>query len=242
MVTQTPFIADEPTIRMDNVHHGYLSGDNVLGDINMELKAGSFNFLTGPSGSGKTTLLQLMYLAQKPRNGRVSLFGVDTSVAPRKLLSKLRRRIGVVYQDFRLMEHLSTYENAALPLRVTGKNDREYRADVVELLQWVGLGDRLHAKPSTLSGGEQQRVAIARALVNKPDLLIADEPTGNVDPEMGERLIRLILELNRRLKTTVFIATHDLELVRKLGAPVLRLQDGMLMTSSANRESQISYE
>ncbi|MBN05056.1 MULTISPECIES: cell division ATP-binding protein FtsE [Ponticaulis] len=220
---------DEPTIRVDGVNHGYISGENVLGDLNIELNSGSFTFLTGPSGSGKTTLLQLLYAAQKPRNGKVSLFGVDTSNATRKTLTRLRRRIGVVYQDFRLLNHLTAYENAALPLRVTGKHEREYRDDVIDLLNWVGLGDRITAKPTTLSGGEQQRVAIARALVNKPDLLIADEPTGNVDPEMGERLMRLILELNRRLSTTVLIATHDIALVDRLGAPVVRLENGLLV-------------
>lgn len=238
MIIETAFSTDEPTIRMDGVNHGYLSGDNVLGEINMELKPGSFTFLTGPSGSGKTTLLQLMYLAQKPRHGRISLFGVDTSQADRKTLTGLRRKIGVVYQDFRLLDHLTAYENAALPLRVIGRPEREYCDDVMELLHWVGLGDRVNAKPTTLSGGEQQRVAIARALVNKPDLLIADEPTGNVDPEMGERLIRLILELNRRLSTTVFIATHDLALVKRLNAPVMRLQDGLLMGSDVRREEE----
>lgn len=238
MIDETAFFADEPTIRLDDVSHGYLPGDNVLGNLNMELKPGSFTFLTGPSGSGKTTLLQLMYLAQKPRTGRVNLFGVDTGRVNRKTLTGLRRRIGVVYQDFRLLDHLSAYENAALPLRVTGRPEREYCDDVMELLHWVGLGDRVNAKPTTLSGGEQQRVAIARALVNKPDLLIADEPTGNVDPEMGERLMRLILELNRRISTTVFIATHDLALVKRLGAPVMRLQNGLLMNSDVQREAE----
>lgn len=229
MTTEPLFAEDEPTIRMVSVNHGYVSGDHVLGDINMELTSGSFTFLTGPSGSGKTTLLQLLYAAQKPRMGQVRLFGVPTSTAHRKTLTRLRRRIGVVYQDFRLLDHLTAYENAALPLRVTGKLEKDYRDDVLELLHWVGLGDRVNAKPTTLSGGEQQRVAIARALVNKPELLIADEPTGNVDPEMGERLMRLILEMNRRLSTTVMIATHDKTLVDRLGAPILRLENGMLM-------------
>ena len=228
-MTEPVLSLDKPTIRVDSVNHGYVSGDHVLGDINMELKAGSFAFLTGPSGSGKTTLLQLLYAAQKPRNGRVFLFGVETNTASRQTLTRLRRRIGVVYQDFRLLNDLTAYENAALPLRVTGQHEREYRDDVLDLLNWVGLGDRIQAKPTTLSGGEQQRVAIARALVNKPHLLIADEPTGNVDPEMGERLIRLILELNRRLSTTVLIATHDIALVERLQAPILRLENGLLM-------------
>ena len=144
-------------------------------------------------------------------------------------MSALRRRVGIVFQDFRLLEHLSAYENVALPLRVQGKKETSYRADVEDLLQWVGLGERLHARPATLSGGEQQRVAIARALVSKPDLLIADEPTGNVDPEMGARLMRLFQELNRRLGASVLIATHDLALIERTDAAVMRLQNGLLV-------------
>ena len=224
-----------PTLRIDSVTHRYSSADSVLSDINLELTPGSFTFLTGPSGAGKTTLLKLLYLALKPSSGSLEIFGVRTGQASRKTLTGLRRRIGVVYQDFRLLAHLTAYENAALPLRVTGAKEQDYKNDVVDLLQWVGLGHRLNAYPTTLSGGEQQRVAIARALVNKPDLLIADEPTGNVDIEMGERLVRLILELNKRLETTVLIASHDLNLVRKLGKPVLRLENGMLMQDRLGR-------
>ena len=165
----------------------------------------------------------------RPTQGSVSLFGVNTGKLNRNGLARLRRRIGVVFQEFRLLDHLSAYENAALPLRVVGDSEKRYRDDVVELLKWVGLGDRLDARPETLSGGEKQRVAIARAVVGKPDLLIADEPTGNVDSEMGQRLLRLFQELNRRLGTTVLIATHDLEMVRNSGADILRLSDGNVM-------------
>ena len=135
----------------------------------------------------------------------------------------------MVFQEFRLLDHLSAYENVSLPLRVQGRREKSYRDDVEELLSWVGLGERMGARPETLSGGEKQRVAIARALVNKPDLLIADEPTGNVDPEMGTRLMRLFAELNRRLGTTVLIATHDLGVIRQFEAPVLRIQHGLLV-------------
>ena len=164
------------------------------------------------------------------------MFGVDTSRLTRKDLAPLRRRIGVVFQEFRLLDHLSAYENVALPLRVLGQHERSYRDDVIELLRWVGLGDRLEARPATLSGGEKQRVAIARAVVGKPDLIIADEPTGNVDEEMGERLFRLFRELNKRLNTTVLIATHDLALVRKARTDVLRLADGMVVRVHAPAE------
>jgi cell division transport system ATP-binding protein len=198
-------------------------------DVSLSLRPGSMTFLTGPSGSGKSTLLRLAYLALRPTAGRVSLFGVETNRLRRRDLAPLRRRIGVVFQEFRLLDHLSAYDNVALPLRITGRPEASYRQDVIDLLGWVGLGDRLEARPATLSGGEKQRVAIARAVVGKPDLLIADEPTGNVDEEMGERLYRLFRELNRRLRTTVLIATHDMALVRRAKNDVLRLAEGMVV-------------
>jgi cell division transport system ATP-binding protein len=227
--------SDEPVIRLDRVGLSYGPEADVLADVSLQLKAGSMTFLTGPSGTGKSTLLKLAYLALRPTAGRVSMFGVDTSRLARKDLAPLRRRIGVVFQEFRLLDHLSAYENVALPLRVLGQHEKIYRDDVIELLKWVGLGDRLDARPATLSGGEKQRVAIARAVVVKPDLIIADEPTGNVDEEMGDRLLRLFRELNRRLNTTVLIATHDLAMVRKAKTDVLRLADGMVVRVPAQQ-------
>ena len=222
-------IFDPPSVRFDRVGLRFDTADEVLSDLNISLDKGSFTFLTGASGAGKSSLLKLVYLALRPTSGEVSLFGRPTSQLKRTELSAIRRRIGIVFQEFRLLDHLTAYENAALPLRVAGRRDREYREDVEELLRWVGLGERLHARPATLSGGEQQRVAIARALVGKPDLLIADEPTGNVDPDMGARLMRLFSELNKRMGATVIIATHDLSLVRRMNAPVLRLQHGLIV-------------
>ncbi|WP_152485840.1 cell division ATP-binding protein FtsE [Euryhalocaulis caribicus] len=215
--------------RFENVGMRYGSGPEVLSDINLILEAGSFHFLTGPSGAGKTSLLKLIYLAHRPSHGRISLFGRGSADLKRNEKAEIRRRIGVVFQEFRLLDHLSVFDNVALPLRVSGQKRADYRDDVAELLDWVGLGGRLDASPATLSGGEQQRVAIARAVVNKPDLLIADEPTGNVDPERADRLMRLFRELNR-LGTTVVIATHDLHLVRKANAPVLSLAEGRITT------------
>ena len=224
---------DEPAVRFDRVSLSYGPEADVLADVSLQLKPGSMTFLTGPSGAGKSTLLRLAYLALRPSTGRVSLFGIDTGKLNRPTLARLRRRIGVVFQEFRLLEHLTAYENVALPLRVNGDQEKRYRDDVIDLLKWVGLGDRLNARPATLSGGEKQRVAIARAVVVKPDLIIADEPTGNVDEEMGERLLRLFRELNRRLGTTLLIATHDLNMVRKAKADVLRLADGMVVRVAA---------
>jgi cell division transport system ATP-binding protein len=219
---------DDPAVRFDRVSLSYGPNTDVLADVSLQLKPGSMTFLTGPSGAGKSTLLRMAYLALRPTNGRVSLFGIDTSRLNRPTLARLRKRIGVVFQEFRLLDHLTAYENVALPLRVHGENEKQYRDNVIELLRWVGLGDRLDARPETLSGGEKQRVAIARAVVSKPDLIIADEPTGNVDEEMGERLLRLFRELNKSAKTTILIATHDLALLRKAQADVLRLADGMV--------------
>ena len=221
--------SDEPVVRLDRVGLSYGPETDVLADVSLQLRPGSMTFLTGPSGAGKSTLLKLAYLALRPTSGRVSMFGVDTSRLSRRDLAPLRRRIGVVFQEFRLLDHLTAYENVALPLRVLGHHERTYREDVIELLRWVGLGDRLDARPATLSGGEKQRVAIARAVVGKPDLIIADEPTGNVDEDMGDRLFRLFRELNKRLNTTVLIATHDLALVRKARTDILRLADGMVV-------------
>jgi cell division transport system ATP-binding protein len=215
-------------VRFENVGMRYGPGPEVLRDVTFVLEAGSFTFLTGLSGAGKSTLLKLIYLAEPPSRGLVTLFGQDLATARRRDLPPLRRRIGVVFQDFRLLNHLSAYDNVALPLRLMGRRDEDYAHDVKELLSWVGLGDRMDARPATLSGGEQQRVAIARAVVARPDLLIADEPTGNVDPEMGARLIRLFAELNR-LGTTILIATHDRALIEATRAKEMRLVDGRLV-------------
>ena len=219
---------DKVTLSYDNSANSVEKTSNIaLNKVSLNLRRGGFYFLTGPSGAGKSTLLKLMYLALRPTSGRINMFGVDVGNAARDDLPKLRRKIGVVFQDFRLLPHLSVYDNLAMPFRVRDKAPADYQDDVEELLNWVGLGKRMDALPETLSGGEQQRVAIARAVVGKPDLLIADEPTGNVDPQMGARLLRLFVELNK-LGTTIVIATHDHEMVKRSGAPVLRLEHGIL--------------
>lgn len=184
----------------------------TLRDISFSVEPRSFQFLTGPSGAGKTTLLRLILLSLRPTRGLISLFGREISGLNKDDLTAIRRRIGVVFQDFRLLDHLSTYQNVALPLIVQGRDEKAFRSEVSELLKWVGLGDKISALPPTLSGGEKQRVAIARALIVQPELLIADEPTGNVDPSMARRLLRLFAELHRS-GTSVVIATHDLSLM-----------------------------
>ena len=219
-------------VRFENVGMRYGAGPEVLRDVSMRLPPGSFHFLTGPSGAGKSTLLKLMYLAERPSRGIISLFDRDIATTPRRELPPLRRRIGVVFQDFRLIDHLSAFDNAALPLRVSGLAEAQIREHVVELLSWVGLADHLDAKPATLSGGQQQRVAIARAVISRPSLLLADEPTGNVDDEMALRLLRLFEEMNK-LGTTLVIATHNEALVTRFGHPRLHLDEGGLTTVHA---------
>lgn len=219
--------AAAPVVRFEGVGMRYGRAPEVLRDVNLNLNAGSFHFLTGASGAGKSSLLKLIYLANRPSRGLVNLFGRDVTAAPPAELPALRRRIGVVFQEFNLLEHLSALDNVALPLRIAGAKPASYRRDVIELLAWVGLGHRMHALPPTLSGGEKQRLAIARAVVAKPDLLLADEPTGNVDDDMSLRILRLFDELNR-IGTTILIATHDRDLVRRAGHPVLKLEEGRL--------------
>lgn len=221
-------------LQFDNVGMRYGPGPEVLRDVSFRLDAGSFTFLTGPSGAGKSTLLRLMYLAEPPTRGLITLFGCDLAATRRARFPALRRRIGVVFQDFRLLDHLSAFDNVALPLRLSRRSVRDYARDVDELLDWVGLGEKLHAKPPTLSGGEQQRIAIARAVVGRPDLLLADEPTGNVDPDIAQRLVRLFVELNR-LGTTVLIATHDRSLLEATRASEMRLVDGRLVEMRLQR-------
>ena len=214
-------------IRFENVGLRYGFGAEVLRDLSFHIDSHSFQFLTGPSGAGKTSLLRLLFLSIKPTRGLISMFNRDTATLTKDDRATLRRRIGIVFQDFRLLDHLTTYENVSLPFRVVGKEEAAYRNEVVELLQWVGLGERMDALPPVLSGGEKQRAAIARAVIARPQLLLADEPTGNVDPNLGQRLLRLFIELYR-LGTSVVIATHDIALMDEYDARRLVLHEGRL--------------
>ncbi|HLB07052.1 MAG TPA: ATP-binding cassette domain-containing protein [Alphaproteobacteria bacterium] len=221
-------------VRFENVGLRYGLGPEVLRDITFALEPGSFHFLVGPSGAGKSSLLSLLYLARRPSRGMVSLFDRDIATTPRNELPALRRKIGVVFQDFALLAHLSAFENVALPLRVCRTRDAEIQSHVRELLIWVGLGEHLEARPATLSGGQKQRVAIARALINRPSLLVADEPTGSLDDALGMRLLYLFEALNR-IGTTVLIATHNRNLVARFNHPLLRLADGTLAVDEGRR-------
>lgn len=217
----------ETLVRFENVGLRYGMGPEVLKDVTFGIEPNSFQFLTGPSGAGKTTLMRLLFLQLKPTRGLITLFGRDVSSLDPDEVAVLRRRIGVVFQDFRLLDHLTTYENVALPLRVLGKDESSYRGEVTELLHWVGLGDRMHVLPPVLSGGEKQRAAIARALIGRPEFLLADEPTGNVDPTLARRLLRLFVELNKS-GTSVLLATHDIALMDQFDARRLVIADGRL--------------
>ncbi|WP_157018773.1 cell division ATP-binding protein FtsE [Mesorhizobium xinjiangense] len=214
-------------IRFENVGLRYGMGPEILRDISFHIPKKSFQFLTGPSGAGKTTLLRLLFMALQPTRGLITVFGKDRSLITQRELPLIRRKIGVVFQDFRLLDHMTTYENVALPLRVRGREEANYRSDVVELLKWVGLGERIHVLPPVLSGGEKQRAAIARSLIEQPQILLADEPTGNVDPPLARRLLRLFIELNRA-GTAVVIATHDLNLMDQVDARRMVLANGRL--------------
>ncbi len=214
-------------VRFENVGLRYGQGAEVLKDISFSVTKNSFQFLTGPSGAGKTSLLRLLFLSLRPTRGLITLFDRDATRLQPNEIAAIRRRIGIVFQDFRLLDHLTVYENVALPLRVAGRDEASYRSEVVELLGWVGLGERLDALPPILSGGEKQRVAIARALIVRPEILLADEPTGNVDAPLAKRLLRLFVEL-KNMGTAVVIATHDVALMDQFDAPRLVLSDGRL--------------
>lgn len=219
-------------VQFENVGLRYGMGAEILSDISFSLKPGSFHFLTGASGAGKTSLLKLLYLAQGPSRGIIRLFGEDIVTMTRDRLPEFRRKIGVVFQDFRLVPHLSAFDNVALPLRVSGMSEREVERPTQEMLDWVGLSDRATARPATLSGGEQQRVAIARAVIAGPKILVADEPTGNVDPDMAARLLHLFEMLNR-LGTTIVVATHDVHLLNRIpNGQMMRLDRGRLSDPS----------
>jgi len=217
-------------LRFEDVGLRYGLGPEILQDISFELQEGSFHFLMGSSGAGKSSLLKLMYLALKPTRGLIHIFGEEISTINRKRAPSLRRNIGVVYQEFRLIPHISAFDNVALPLRITKLKESLIRRNVEELLEWVGLKDYMQSKPPTLSGGQQQRVAIARAVVAKPKILLADEPTGNVDDEIAERIMHLFEELNK-MGTTVVVATHNTSLVRESNFFSMTLSNGKLQFS-----------
>ncbi len=214
-------------ISLKNIGLRYNRGPEILKDINLDIKAGDFYFLTGASGAGKTSLLKLLHLAHKPTRGKLKILGHDIDYIKHPQMANIRKKIGVVFQDYNLLNHLSVLDNVALPLRIAGKTEKYIHTHVPELIEWVGLKNFINEKPIYLSGGQQQRIAIARAVINNPSILIADEPTGNVDDEMAKKLLFLFLELNK-MGTTVIIATHSTNLIKQFKFPVLHLENGYL--------------
>lgn len=223
-------------IELENVAYSY-GGGELLSDVSLKLAPGSFHFLTGPSGAGKTTLLKLCFGALMPTAGHVRLLGADVRSLDRDGIAMVRRRIGVVHQDVQFLDHLSVTDNVALPLMVSGRTHEAGGEDLRELMSWVGLTHRADALPPELSGGERQRAALARAVIMSPEVVLADEPTGNIDWEMSQRLLQLLVELNRMGKT-VLIATHDLSLIRaakaQVQARVLRIANRRIQLAGAD--------
>lgn len=220
-------------IRFDNVGYTYRKGHNAAVEgVSFELEEGSFHFLTGPSGAGKTTVFRLLYLDMPPTSGHITMFGRNMAKLSADEIAFTRRKMGIVFQDFRLLPHLTVRENVALPLNLYGLPTKEQERAVDDMLAWVGLSDKKNETPDRLSGGEKQRVGIARAVVHRPQVLLADEPTGNLDAAMAKRILHLLVELNKH-GTTVLIATHDKELVKSFHYPVLAMKDGHLKREAA---------
>lgn len=217
-------------ITLEHVAMEYLPGHEILQDVSMTLQRNSFHFLTGSSGAGKSTLLSLLSFQFRASRGRITMFGDDVTHLPREQMPRLRRRVGIVLQDYRLLDHMTIAENVGLPLRVAGEPQEVIDDKVEELLEWVGLTGHHDSRPAILSGGQKQRAAIARAVITKPDILLADEPTGNLDSELALRFMYLFEALNK-LGTTVLLATHDEHLISLFNYPVLRLNDGKILKS-----------
>ncbi|MCA0199493.1 MAG: cell division ATP-binding protein FtsE [Proteobacteria bacterium] len=233
---KTDFVGD--TVQLEAVGLRYADGPDIFSDVSFTIPQSSFHFLTGPSGAGKTSLLSLMYLAKRPTRGKLMLFGDDVTDAKRTRLPAIRRRLGVVFQDFRLLEHMTAFDNVALPLRIANVSETVVERNVSELLKWVGLEEQMQARPSVLSGGQQQRIAIARAVVHRPKLILADEPTGNVDDAIAVRLMQLFVELHK-LGASVIIATHNEHLVARFPFPRLHLNEGKVTALPPMQASEI---
>lgn len=216
-------------IKMKNVYKTYPNGVRAIYDLNLSIKKGEFVFIIGGSGSGKSTLIKMLYREEKPSSGEISMGGVNVCKLRNYNVYKLRRKIGVVFQDYKLLPKLTVYENIAFALEVTGVENKQIRERVIKVLDQVGLKDKVKSYPDKLSGGEQQRVAIARAIVNEPKILICDEPTGNLDPEISMEIMKVLEKINEENGTTILMVTHDISIVKKMKKRVLKLDEGRLV-------------
>ena len=216
-------------IRLKNVEKKYKNGVTAIYDLSLAIEKGSFTFIIGGSGSGKSTLIKMLYREEKPTKGQIIVGGLNVAKLRNGKVYKLRRKLGIVFQDYKLLPKLTVYENVAFALECIGAPGREIRPKVLKALEDVGLKNKVHEYPDNLSGGEQQRVAIARAIVNDPKLLLCDEPTGNLDPEKSMEIMRVLDSINKTRGTTIIMATHDKEIVNKMKKQVITLKDGHLV-------------
>ncbi len=216
-------------IRIKNVEKKYKNGVTAIYDLNLAIEKGAFVFVIGGSGSGKSTLIKMLYREEKPTKGQIIVGGLDVAKLRNRKVYRLRRKLGIVFQNFRLLEKQTVYENVAFALEVIGAPKDEIREKVLKALEDVGLKNKLHNYPDQLSGGEQQRVAIARAIVNDPKLLLCDEPTGNLDPERSMEIMKVLDDINKSRGTTIIMATHDKDIVDKMKKQVITLKDGHLV-------------
>jgi cell division transport system ATP-binding protein len=229
MPARNPAVASSNiAAQLKSVTFSYRNTPNVLENVSLTIPGGEFRYLVGPSGAGKSSLLRLLFMDTYPTDGSVLLFGSDVQKTNAKERATIRQKIGIVFQDFRLLNNLSLADNVALPRLISGENLQVAREEALELIRWVGLDHRINSAPQTLSGGERQRIAIARAVINRPKLLIGDEPTGSVDDAMGDRLLTLFEYLNR-IGTTIILATHSKSLIDRFPHPVITLEDGRLI-------------
>ena len=218
-------------IRLKNVQKKYKNGVTAIHDLNLSIEKGSFVFVIGDSGSGKSTLMKLLYREEKPTSGQIVVGGINVAKLRNKKVYKLRRKLGIVFQDYRLLPKLTVYENVAFAMEVIGATKQETRQKVLKALETVGLKNKVHNYPNQLSGGEQQRVAIARAIVNNPKMLLCDEPTGNLDPSMSMEIMKVLDDINKNLGTTIIVVTHDKVIVNKMKKQVITLKEGRLVNN-----------
>ena len=215
-------------IEVKNCYKVYNNGVTAVADFNVSIEKGEFVFVIGASGSGKSTFIKMLYREERPTNGSVIVGGINVAKLRNSKVDKLRRKLGIVFQDFKLLPKLTVYENVAFALEAIGMHTREIRPKVIKALEQVGLKDKARSFPNQLSGGEQQRVCIARAIVNNPKLLICDEPTGNLDPDISEEIVNILDKINKESETTIIMATHDREIVEKMQKRVLYIENGVL--------------